>query len=169
MTLQNIRNVRSLGENPEAYIVTVDLDFGTGAETVEYVARVGGGEFCDAVLAAIAAGQFIGEITAFVPTTFSLPEEVVAWAFIAAAKEKGWITEQERDNWLSKVSLPAIVTTVINSLPEEERAVARARALGMTRTARQSALIDAARQVLQATEQDVANLFIRAAEIEATP
>ncbi len=68
MTLwRNIESVRSLAETPAAYVVSVEIDDGTGYARVDYVARAGGGGICDEVLAAIAAGEFTGQILPWAP------------------------------------------------------------------------------------------------------
>ena len=60
--------------------------------------------------------------------------------------EQGWITEQEADDWLAALALPAVVQAVIASLPDalpdgaKPRLRARARALRPTAFSRTDAL-----------------------------
>jgi len=68
MAFNNIRNVRRLNETPEAYLVTLYLEVnGEVFEDAEYCVRVNGGGICNEVFAEIAAGNFTGEITDYVP------------------------------------------------------------------------------------------------------
>lgn len=73
---RDIRDVRRLGETPEAYLVSVEIDIGDGYRRTEYPARAGGGGICDDILAAIASGAFTGEITDYVPPPPPAPHEL---------------------------------------------------------------------------------------------
>jgi hypothetical protein len=64
---RNLRDPRALGETPEGYLVALEIDEGVGWEPAIYCARPGGGGICDAVLAAIAAGDYAGQIEPWVP------------------------------------------------------------------------------------------------------
>lgn len=71
IAFKNIRNVRQLPETPPAYLCELDLKLSDedAFSAVECCARPGGGGICDAVVAAIAAGDFQGAISDGSPTT----------------------------------------------------------------------------------------------------
>lgn len=67
MEFRDIRNVKKIPEDPPAYICDLDLFENGKWSHAEYCARPGGGGICDAVIAAIEAGQYEGEITPWQP------------------------------------------------------------------------------------------------------
>jgi hypothetical protein len=62
ITFSNIRNVKSLPETPTAYVCNLTISKGEETWDAIYCARAGGGGICDAVIAAIEAGDFEGVI-----------------------------------------------------------------------------------------------------------
>lgn len=181
MQFRNLSNVRRLGETPEAYILSIEIDDGDGWEAAEFVARVGGGGLCDPILAAIAADEFAGSVTDYVPDPEPVPAVVTALQFITAAavpqdeypealrpatpRETGWITEAEAEAWGAANALPAVVVAVIDSLPTAERFPARMKALRMTSVSRTEPLIVAAVTALGGDSEDADALFHFAATL----
>jgi len=66
-TFRNLRDPHPLNDGSNGYLVTLEIDVGEGWEETLYVARPSGGGLSDEVLAEIAAGNFTGEITDYVP------------------------------------------------------------------------------------------------------
>jgi len=64
-TFSNISNVRLLPESPTAYVCRLTVSKDGEAWETDYCARRGGGGICDEVIAAIEAGEFVGEIVPY--------------------------------------------------------------------------------------------------------
>ena len=103
MTNMNVRDVVRLDETPPGYLVTVDLPEVTGAR---YCARVGGGDTSDAIIAAIEAGEFEGEISDDTPSIETLRAEaqgtVLAWITTFTAQFVAGYASEEVASWPAK-------------------------------------------------------------------
>lgn len=95
---RNLRDPRALGETPEAYLVDLEINEGDGWRDATCCARPGGGGICADVLAAIAAGQFSGQIAPWTPPPAAavLRAELSAVAFWDAAETLG-VTEESAE------------------------------------------------------------------------
>ena len=68
MQFRAINAVRALPEAPPAFIASVEIEVMSGDWIrVDYTARADGGGISDAILAAIAAGDFAGPVTDYAP------------------------------------------------------------------------------------------------------
>lgn len=86
---RNIAAVWSLGETPAAYLVSLELYLDGAWRPSETAVRPGGGGVCDAVLAAIAAGDFAGAITPYAPPPPAPPDSLPRAAFWLQALAMG--------------------------------------------------------------------------------
>lgn len=78
---RNIRDPRRLNDGSGGYAVTVDLDLGEGWETGPYTVRPGRGGLSNAVMAAIIAGEFAGQIADDAPAPRQPPASLQRAAF----------------------------------------------------------------------------------------
>ena len=82
MNFRNISDVRALPETPPAFIASVEIEMMSGGWTrVDYTARAEGGGISDAILAAIAAGDFAGPVADYAPPPPEPPASLQRAAF----------------------------------------------------------------------------------------
>jgi len=93
---RNIRNVQQIPESPPAYVCELELRLaGADWAPAEYCARPGGGGICDAVVAAIEAGNYEGEITPWDPGPEPVPQSISAVQFRVQASRAGILDQIE--------------------------------------------------------------------------
>jgi len=82
MQFRAINAVRALPEAPPAFIASVEIEVMSGDWIrVDYTARADGGGISDAILAAIAAGDFTGPVTDYAPPPPAPPVSLQRAAF----------------------------------------------------------------------------------------
>lgn len=82
--------------------------------------------------------------------------------FAIACMKKGLISEEEALNWSAAGQLPKMLSAAIDSLPDDQRAVVRIRAAGLTSFSRSSSIIEALGVASGLSKHEIDQLFILA-------
>lgn len=89
------------------------------------------------------------------------PHEITMRQLILGLAVDGWITWEEAEGWADRSTLPAAVNTVIDQMPEEQRAAARITAKTMSVAVRDDPLLIGAAMAEnpQLSEQEINDLL----------
>lgn len=93
-----------------------------------------------------------------------VPQEITFAQLLIGLVASGWITEAEGNAWLSGV-LPTVALGVINTLPENQRFAARARALRPSSVVRSDPLVIALAQAQGITSAQLDQFFITFSQV----
>lgn len=78
---------------------------------------------------------------------------------LTGLEKEQWITTQEAYNWLMRVSLPALVTGYINSLPEDQRFAVTSKCFSPSTVYRTNAIVNALAAAKGKTAEDIDKFF----------
>jgi hypothetical protein len=78
---------------------------------------------------------------------------------------EGWITVEEGRAWRDRISLPAAVINLIQTLPEEQKFAAETKAIAFTEALRLDSIVIALGQAEGRTPEDLDNFFNKYSQI----
>lgn len=130
---------------------------------IPFTAVPEGTEFMVEIWGRIQNGE-AGEIGEPEPVVVQPPSQITALQFIIWLVGAGWISQAEGEAWLDG-TLPQAMSDLLNSLPEEQRFAARARAMRSTTIARHDPMIEILAALHGRTPEEVDEFFIEAGSL----
>ena len=109
-------------------------------------------------------GTYVNDIFTRIPRPLveegpiPVPNSITFAQLLIGLVTEQWITEAEGEAWLAG-TLPTAVLTVINSLPQEQRFAAKARALRPSEVFRSDPLVTAMATAAGHTEEEIDTFF----------